>query len=61
MTLSINDTQHNTALHYVERRVLVIVILSVDRLNVIVLSVVMLSVVAPHRHLWSIDICGQTE
>jgi hypothetical protein len=50
MTLSINDTQHNNALHYAEClyadcRVLVTVMLSV-----IMLNAVMLSVVAPARN-----------
>ncbi len=51
MTLSINDTQHNHALHYAACRILFTVLLSVIVMNVIMLSVVMLSVVAPAKIL----------
>ncbi len=45
MTLNVNDSQHNNALHYAECRVIFIVMLSVIVLNLIMLSVVMLNVV----------------
>jgi hypothetical protein len=52
MTLSINDTRRNHALHYAEYRyaechILFTVMLSVLMLNVIMMSIIMLSVVAP--------------
>jgi hypothetical protein len=54
MTLSITVTQHNNALHYAEChyaefRILCTVMVSVSRLNVI-----MLSVVAPNHQLHQI-------
>ena len=45
MTLSIIDTQHNSALHYAERRILFIVMLNAIMLNVIMLNVIMLNVI----------------
>jgi hypothetical protein len=51
MTLSINDMQHNCALHYAERRYPDCRIFFTVMLNVIMLNVVMLSAVAPLRRL----------